>query len=132
MTNEKLQNLRVLSVDDDPFMLEIFTETLARIGIEDVVTKDTAAEALDYIKENVASIDILLCDLYMPKMDGIEFMSELLSFGFAGKVILISGASENVILAAEKLAEARGTQILGTLKKPVLTENLRALLLKAV
>jgi CheY-like chemotaxis protein len=77
MTGKKLENLRILSIDDDVFMLEFITTILNQLGVNQVETLDNATRALAFIKEHGEAIDVILCDLLMTEMDGIEFMDAL-------------------------------------------------------
>ena len=128
MSAKELSDLRILAVDDDPFMLRILKATLNRIGVENVVTKETAPEALTYIQEADQPISAILCDLNMPEMSGIEFITELASSGYKGGIAVISGADEESIHLAQKAVDGKDIQILGALKKPVKAEDLGNLL----
>ena len=132
MTHAKLEDLRILSIDDDPFILDVITTTLNHLGIARVETRTTAAAALDLIARDGESIDVVLCDLHMPDMDGIEFMSELVAREFNGCFAVVSGAGEVIVDMAKKLAGARGIRFLGSLQKPFRAKNLGDLLEKAL
>ncbi|MDF1720826.1 MAG: response regulator [Minwuia sp.] len=132
MSQMNLEDLSVLCLDDHVLMLDIMAARLGNLGISKVVTREAAADALALIKEDLNAFDVLLCDLNMPGVNGIEFMEQLSATGYTGAVGIVSGAHDVVIQVAEAFAGARGIRFLGTLKKPVVTEDLTILLSRAL
>src|SRR5690606_37778100 len=65
---------RVLVVDDEPLILKVVKRTLDKE--HEVVTTPTAAQALAWLKAG-ESFDVILCDIMMPQMTGMEFHAEL-------------------------------------------------------
>ena len=132
MTDNIAQNQipvsRVLIIDDDPFMLKIIERILKVMGVNNVNACLSGREGLDVIKAMNDEIDIILLDLNMPEMDGIQFIRLLDEQQFRGSVILISGEDERMLISAEKLVAARQISILGHLQKPITQENLAVLL----
>lgn len=109
--------LRVLLLDDDPFQLALLEDMLDDLGDFDVATATHAKGALAMLKSHPP--DLLVCDLSMPDMDGIEFMRHVAEEGYNGTVALLSGMESGVLKAAERLAMAQGLTILGACSKPV-------------
>lgn len=64
--------MKILSVDDDPIILELLTAVLASIGQTDVTTAESAMEAFEIIEQQDTPFDCLLLDIQMPKIDGIQ------------------------------------------------------------
>ncbi|RJG15297.1 response regulator [Massilia cavernae] len=115
---------RVMLVDDDPFMLDMLADMLDELGSFDVVRETCAKRALRVL--TASAPDLLICDLSMPDMDGIEFLQAAASAGFKGGVVLLSGLDTGVRNAAEGLARAHGLRVLGSFKKPASLDTLRA------
>lgn len=115
--------LRVLLLDDDPFMLEVLHDMLDELGAFDVLRETCARRALSTLPANAP--DLLVCDLSLPEMDGIEFMQAAARTGFSGGVLLLSGLDMGVRHAAERLAAAYGLRVLGSFAKPLSLESLR-------
>ena len=69
-----MSNPSVLIVDDDPAIREIVAAVLDREGYE-VLLAENGQEALSWVRE--ASPMVIILDLTMPVMDGIEFLSEI-------------------------------------------------------
>ena len=126
--------LRVLLLDDDPFMLALLEDMLddldPRHGGFDVASATSAKEALALLAR--APRDMLVCDLSMPDMDGIEFLRLVAEGDYRGSVVLLSGMDAGVLRAAERLAMAQGLTILGACKKPVAPAELDGLVALAV
>src|SRR4051812_42058495 len=72
-----MNNITALIVDDSSVMRKIVERSLRQAGIElkQVLEASNGAEALAAVKEN--SIDLILCDINMPVMDGLEFIKQL-------------------------------------------------------
>jgi len=118
--------LRVLLVDDDTFMLALLTDMLADLGIDAVRAEADARTALASLAADPP--DLLICDLSMPDMDGIEFMQAAAGARYGGSVMLLSGMDEGVRRAAETLARAQGLKVLGAFKKPISVLDMSAAL----
>jgi len=122
--------IRVLVLDDEPFMLKLLGHVLADLGFIQVTACDSGRSALEWIDRPNSSPDIILLDLNMPEMDGIEFLRHLVDRRFTGSLILISVEDERMLQTAEKLVRVHKIPALGHLHKPVNPEDLSALLEK--
>ena len=120
--------IRVLVLDDEPFMLKLLSHTLANQGFSLVTTCDNGGSALEWVDHPDSPPNLILCDLNMPGMDGVEFVRKLVDHRYAGSLILVSGEDERVLKTAEKLVKAHGITVLGHLKKPVTPERLTELI----
>lgn len=124
---EAYQSLGVLVVDDEPFMLKILGRLLDDMGISNVTTVESGENALS-ILEGDSELQLILLDINMPTIDGVEFIRSLVTLGYTGSLILVSGETERALEAVEKLAKARGIAVLGYLQKPVVREALTTLI----
>ncbi|MFC9710083.1 response regulator [Paenibacillus sp. NPDC056933] len=84
-------NLTALLVDDELPILENLSFILPweEMGIEVVGTARSGAEALDKVAEYHP--DIMLCDIRMPSMDGLELIQTLREQGETCEIILLTG-----------------------------------------
>jgi two-component system chemotaxis response regulator CheY len=72
-----LMSIRTLIVDDSSVMRKIVDRSLRQAGIEmsQVFEAGNGAEALGVLQAN--RVDLILCDINMPVMDGLEFIKQL-------------------------------------------------------
>ncbi len=91
--NERLLGKRILIVDDDRINRGIFKRRLMQRGY-DVYEKDSGANALNFLMNN--EVDLILLDLLMPDINGIEVLSKLRSSDTLNNipVIIISGLDD--------------------------------------
>ncbi len=122
--------IKILVLDDDPFMLKLLSRMLSNLGFTEVKACASGHAALAEFEHPDTVPDLILLDLNMPGMDGIEFMRHLVERHYIGSLVLISGEDERVLQSAEKLVRAHKIRALGYLHKPVSPDNLSALLAK--
>ena len=118
----------VLLVDDDGFSLVLQKQMLAGIGYTRIGTASRGALALRMLASEPGAVDVVVCDLNMPGMDGIEFLRKLEDSGFDGGVILLSGEGVRILHTVRKLLGAGRLTMLGALTKPASREALAGLL----
>lgn len=124
--------INILVLDDESFMLKLLGTMLANLGYVSVKLYDNGQTVLDHIDASNAVTNLILLDLNMPGMDGVEFVRHLVARSYDGSLILVSGEDERILQAVEKLVKAHKIPVLGHLQKPVTVEKLSALLSKWV
>ncbi|MDP1756152.1 MAG: EAL domain-containing response regulator [Pseudohongiella sp.] len=120
--------MRILLVDDEPFALKLLSHQLEKLGFVNVISHEHAADALAQMELETETFGLILCDLQMPGMDGVEFIRELVRIGYAGGLVLVSGEDARILQTAEKLSKAHRLNVLGALHKPVSPEQLKQVL----
>ncbi len=95
-------DVKILVVDDDPYLLDMLIETLRTIGY-DTSGASGAEEALRML--DTTSVDLVITDIRMPGMDGVEFAHRVKQQQPDLPVIFITGAFNSSIL---KTIEADG------------------------
>jgi EAL domain-containing protein (putative c-di-GMP-specific phosphodiesterase class I)/CheY-like chemotaxis protein len=118
----------ILVVDDDQFSLKMHAHLLEQIGRDSVLCFESAVKALKFVDSNPHSLDLILLDVNMPEMDGIEFVRHLVTRGFRGGIALVSGESDRLVHSIETLGREHGLTILDRAAKPLAEASLQALL----
>ncbi len=110
---------KVFIADDEPFILEGLRHILnwEEFGIEIIGTALNGAEALDALKKN--SADILITDIKMPEMDGLQLIKIVRDTNPATKFIILSGYDD-----FEYLKESIKLGIENYILKPINSEEL--------
>jgi signal transduction histidine kinase/CheY-like chemotaxis protein len=111
---------RILAIDDDPDVVYIIRAYLEPHG-HAVATAITSAEALEIAGGQ--AFDLVLCDIGMPKQNGIDVCRTLRDTGYRGKLVLMTGW-DNYELSDEQRALSFDTMI----KKPFLGADLLAMI----
>ena len=110
---------RVLIIEDEASSLEVAKKMLNRLGITDICCASNGLTGLKVLDRMDPSPNVVICDIFMPEMDGVEMVSELANRNFAGNVILISGVDAQVLDIARNIGMGRGLHISGVLSKPI-------------
>ena len=86
--------MNILIVDDEVFTVRAIQTTLdwEGLGIQKVFSAYNAARARDIISEN--KIDLMLCDIEMPREDGLSLVAWLREQGYTMEVIFLTCHSE--------------------------------------
>jgi CheY-like chemotaxis protein len=97
---------RAVVVDDDGPIRRMLADALAERGFE-VVTASDAADGLRIISEELLGLDLLLTDVFMPGMDGEEFVRTIRTVGGETDLAIVV-ATGKMDMATERLLEAAG------------------------
>ena len=129
MSGSAFEMLRVLVVEDNHHMSSLIRTLLNSIGIREVHEAGNGAAALDVLREK--RCDLILSDLAMKPMDGIEFTREVRmsprSINPFIPIVLITGYTERCRVEA-----ARDAGVTEFLAKPITAQSLFARLAEIV
>lgn len=105
---------KILVIDDDADIGEIVLAGAQALGIACTVT----TTASDFFSALNPGIELLMIDLMMPEMDGIEILRALQERQCTTRIVLMSGVGKRVLETASALADSLGLSIAGHLHKP--------------
>src|SRR5689334_16906937 len=83
------RNVSVLALDDDRTLLDVYSRAFARAGYRCITTQN-GAEALSRIATE--AIDVVITDLSMPGMSGVEFMRRVRERDADLPILVVTGA----------------------------------------
>jgi EAL domain-containing protein (putative c-di-GMP-specific phosphodiesterase class I) len=115
---------RVLVIDDDNTVCELVSALARTMGL----VCDTTKDASSFLDRVTPETSLILLDLMMPEMDGIEVLRLLGERQSKARILLISGMDKRVLETAEKLAQSLGLSVVGHLQKPFPLNELRDVL----
>ena len=121
-----MRKKRILVVDDDERVLLVLHDILAGLGSQyEVVTAQSGYEALD--KARKTPFDLLIADLRMPGMDGVELTEAIKALSPSTVVIWITAYGSQ-----ETSAEAQRLGVYRCLDKPLEVAEIRQIALEAL
>lgn len=109
----------VLVVDDSDLQRSVAVEMLRRLGINLVYEANNGVDALQLLRSGRIAPAVLLVDLHMPGMDGIELIQEVAQINPEISVIIVSGADNKLLNTLGSLVSACNMHMLGALSKPL-------------
>ncbi len=114
----------LLVVDDEPDIGAFVRDVARGVGYDAVATDDANEFPPLYSSET----DVIVLDLAMPGIDGIELIRLLADNRSRASINLISGFDAGVLRSARELATGQGLRVIGTLTKPISIDDLESLL----
>ncbi|MEY3091760.1 MAG: hypothetical protein RIU67_543 [Actinomycetota bacterium] len=117
---------RVLVIDDEPAICELIEAVAESAGFS-VRTASSPGEIEEAIQ---GRFDLVVLDLSLGELDGIEVMSRLGATRRGLPVILVSGADETLITTAGRIAEMHRLRVIATFAKPFSLDLLRSAMLE--
>ena len=131
MTTTEIAQPTFLLVDDDDYSLDFAYLMLGKLGFTQAQRVQIAHDAMEGLRTldgMPQPPDFIICDVFMPDIDGIEFMAELAKRSYRGGVILVSGGNSQTLSVAHQIAVANGLNVLGAFSKPLQQDELRDVL----
>ena len=117
-----MKKLRVLIVDDSSVMRKIIERSLRQAGLDlsEVLEASNGAEGLAEVQKG--PLDMILSDINMPVMDGLEFLKNLATLESAKGVPVIMITTEG---SEARVVEALSAGAKGYLRKPFTAEQVK-------
>jgi EAL domain-containing protein (putative c-di-GMP-specific phosphodiesterase class I)/AmiR/NasT family two-component response regulator len=124
-----LSALQVMVVEDHGFQRRMALRLLSELGIESVHEAADGIAALDLLQQLPQPPDVVLVDLDMPGMDGIEFIGHVAQRRLARGVALVSALDPALLNTVQTMTRAYGLRVLGIVEKPLTADKLHGVLL---
>ena len=122
-----LDELHIMVVEDHEFQRLVAEQALKGLGVNKLLLANNGNDALNQL-DHSEPVDIVICDLDMPEMDGIRFIRHLADNNYAKAVIVASALEPSLIRTVEDMAQEHGLRVLGALSKPLSRDRIRELL----
>lgn len=117
-----MESVRVLIVDDSSVMRKIVERSLRQAGlsIAQVLEATNGAEALGVLKQG--KVDLILCDINMPVMDGLEFVKQLSGMESAKAIPVVMITTEG---SEAHVVQALSSGARGYIRKPFTPDQVK-------
>lgn len=115
---------RAVILDDDKFFADMLKTVTESVGYDTQIFIDSYS----FVNHRYAQDDLIIMDLSLPGMDGIEVLRVLKEKAVQASIVLVSGQDRSVLKAAEDLARAQSLNHIATLSKPLKVSQLREIL----
>ncbi len=118
----RVSEIRVLIVDDSSVMRKIVERALRQAGLEPMVVLEAASgvEGLDALRGG--AVQLILSDINMPSMDGLEFLRQLRAQKLADGVPVVMITTES---SEEHVRQAIEAGAQGYIRKPFTAEQVK-------
>lgn len=127
----KMNEFNILVIEDDNFQRQMLVTMLRSLGVASIADANNGKQALDIIRDrNTSLVNIALCDLNMPEMDGMEFLRHLGEEQHNVAIIITSALDSKLLTSVGKMVNMHGIKLLGTIEKPITLVNVKDLLEK--
>ena len=124
----QIDALSFLVVEDDDFQRRILVRILMGLGALRIAEAADGIAALARLNDGTGALDIVITDLDMPSMDGMELIRHLGDNAMAVSLILSSALDRALLSSVETMTKAYGINLLGAVEKPISPEKLRTLI----
>jgi len=117
-----MKKIRALIVDDSSVMRKIVERSIRQAGIDLAEVREAAngAEGLGALKDQ--GVDLILCDINMPVMDGLEFLRQLHTVENAKGVPVVMITTEG---SESHVVQALSIGARGYIRKPFTPEQVK-------
>ena len=132
MNEDDFKYLHILVIDDEAFMRKLIERTLSDIGIGIISQAANGREGLSLLQSAKSKVDLVICDLEMPEMNGFDFVKQVRSsaderFNPKLPILILTGhADEETVRGAASLG------INAYLVKPISRKSLESRITKCI
>ena len=116
---------RLLVLEDDPVIAGIIATLAGEVGMQARIASDGADffDILTHWMPTHVSVDLM-----MPGIDGVQILARLSQLACEARILIVSGVDSRVLASAMRMAREHELPVLGSLGKPFVHAELKALL----
>ena len=124
-----MKEVKALIVDDSSVMRKIVERSLRQAGLDSLTVREAASglEGLEVLRAN--RVDLILSDINMPSMDGLEFVRQIKAQNLAPGVPVVMITTES---GEEHVKQAIVAGARGYIRKPFTAEQVKERVLPLV
>lgn len=115
--------MNILILEDDKIQATNLVIQLFQLGFSNVLCSDNGISALSLCKDN--EFDLIICDINMPHMDGITFLSDDLIREKVKNIIITSVVNDDILNLTKGMCGLLGYRYSGVLKKPFNSQDIK-------
>ncbi|HVU81875.1 MAG TPA: EAL domain-containing response regulator [Rhodanobacteraceae bacterium] len=115
----KLAQMSVLVVEDHDFQRQVALRLLQHMGVATALEAADGRSALAVLGRQQHPVDVVLVDLDLPHMDGIEFIGHVAQERLAHAIVVLTALDPALLNTVRIMARASGIRVLGTVEKPL-------------
>jgi EAL domain-containing protein (putative c-di-GMP-specific phosphodiesterase class I) len=119
-----IRDLKFLVAEDHEFQRNALVWMLTGLGAKSIHQAHDGRSALKIAADSKNGIDIVISDLDMPGMDGMEFIRHLGQSGTQVSIIIASALDAKLMGSIATMAQAYGMHVLGAVEKPLTADKL--------
>lgn len=116
---------RILVVDDSRVQREFAVDLCSRLGASEIHQAEDGEQAIALLRQE-PKIEVVILDLEMPGMDGVQVLHEMVRLGMDQAVVVVSARETVLLNIVESMGKSLGVKLLGVLQKPMSLEQLAA------
>jgi EAL domain-containing protein (putative c-di-GMP-specific phosphodiesterase class I)/CheY-like chemotaxis protein len=121
--------LTILVLEDDDFQRKMLVKMLNSLGVINIYEACNGVQALAILNsEDSKVIDMAICDINMPEMDGMEFMRHLGAQRCTASIVLLSTLDAALLASIAKMSLAYGINLLEVIEKPIALVQLQKII----
>ncbi|WP_246542661.1 EAL domain-containing response regulator [Paludibacterium yongneupense] len=124
----RLKIEEVLIIEDSAAQAALAADLCRALGVKRVRFARNGQDGLEQLCQSLP--DLILLDLEMPVMDGVQVLQEMANDTLHVPLVLVSGKDSQLIASVEMLGRELGLPLLGGLQKPIIASALLDLLLR--